>query len=565
VKTEVREQRAEGSGGWRRVGREWWLTDFRAVPGARRKLHARALRGRWQTAAYRCADLQGVMLLANPRAAAPALRIPLPVAGRYSIALGVPENYCDRVLLKLARDRCFDKIAHGDVAAGNCLQEVWWRDVDLRPGDALILQQDDWLKRRCGLAYIRLYPALPATRPEAPLVALIDGFPGNNGGLPLDEMAGEELMFRDTHVSHLCHGTDICGSAQYNTKLPGHHYPADRFAAEELISQDYYPDVLGQLLKFERAGRCTLDESIAAAHSIGLPFCAYHRMGITRLYAPMRMFASPFYDAHPEWRCVDWDGTPLARLSIAFPGARRFFIEHFREVIGRGADGVCLVFARGWPLIMYEAPVAREYKARTGRDMRSGRPGDRELLQVRIDIFTDFMREIRAAVDAAAGGRAVQIVAAPLALPAINRHYGMDCRGWAREGLVQVFCPYPYGRTAVKRAVKVPPWTAALRGTNALLCPVLNRMTYAPAGQPETPRMILDRAERWLKEGADGFAVWDLDSNMVKPLYRRFACEIASAAGRRRLRAVFRRWPRRQVINVLDGITVDRYHPGWNV
>jgi len=551
---------------WEREQADWWLRDLTTVPNADRLQHERALHGYWQKAAYETGEFTGTMLLANPSADAPEVRIPLPVCGRYGVSIGMPENYSDRLLIKLERDRCYDKLRHGGVVAGPSLQECWWKDAELVEGDVLVVKQDGCMNRRCGIAYVRLSLAPPATAPEVPLVAVMDGSPCNNGPLPLDEMVGEELQFADAQVSDIHHGTDICGFANYNTKTPTHRYPSEKIAEEEFISADYYPWIPQQILKFEKAGRCTLEESIEAAHGTGRKFYAYYRMGITQLYAPMRMFGSPLYDEHPEWRCMDWDGTPVSRLSFAFPAVRQHVLEHFRETIEKGADGVCLVFARGWPLILFEEPVAVEYEKRTGKSMRDAGPDDPELLRVRTDCITGFMREILETITEAADGRDVGIAAIPLALPEINRHYAMDCSAWAKEGLVQMLCPYPYGYTATAEAVKVPEWVEVVKGTGTRLCPILNRMTYEPAGIVEDLPMFLDRAEQWLREGADGFAVWDLDSAVASPVYRRLAYHVASGEGRRRLHEMLDSpWPIRYALKSLDGIRVDRYHPGWCV
>src|SRR5581483_150558 len=112
----------------------------------------------------------GNMVMANPGQAAPELHIPLPVTGRYSVAVGMPENYCDRLLIKLARENFVGRLAHGEVGSSepNQIQEVWWRDLDLREDDVLIVKQDAGMRKRCSVAFIRLYPAPPPTAPEVP-------------------------------------------------------------------------------------------------------------------------------------------------------------------------------------------------------------------------------------------------------------------------------------------------------------------------------------------------------------------------------------------------------------
>lgn len=549
---------------WQKRKDGWWFTDFTTIPDTR-KLSKTAQYGHWQIAPYETEQFTGVMIVANPKAAAPAVEIPLPVKGRASIFVGVAENYCDRLLIKLGRDGCFEKITHGDVDSKHCIQELWWKDVDLKEGDVLVLKQDAGMERRCAVTHVRLTEAPPPTQPQIPFVAVMDGYPGNNGPLDLDEMIGEELQFADTHVSDLCHGTDIAGMATYTTDMPSHRYPAEKMIERPLTWNQHDLWTLQQMIKFRKAKRCSFRESVEAAHSIKRKIYAYHRMAITRLYAPMRMFENPMFDAHPEWRCVDFDGTPVSRLSICFPEVRQAFYDHFRETVQRGADGVCLVFCRGWPLVLFEKPVEKEFERRTGKKMRDFPSTYPSLWHVRADFFNEFMRDIRKIVTDAGKGRETRVYALTLAQPKINQHFAMDCETWAKEGLVDVFCPYPYGYDATPTPIDVLEWARLLKGTRAKLCPILNRMTYEPAGAIETPIKLLDRAEQWLSEGAHGLSIWDLDTNMIHPLYRRLAYNLASKDGRARLREIFAKGVTRYAFKTMDGLAVDRYQPGWNV
>lgn len=551
---------------WQQENDSWWLRDFIALPDTS-KIGDRNMVGTWQKVPYETTTFSGNMLLANPGQQAPEIRVPLPVTGRYSVGIGLPENYADKLLLKLERHNYTGRLMHGDVALmdKNWIQEVWWQDLDLEEGDALLIKQDAAMRKRSGIAYIRLYPAPPPTAAEVPFFTTADGSLGNNGAIDLDEMMTEELQFEPTHISAICHGTDICGLAEYKTKLPGHRYPFEYHRQEAILGDEYYPWGLEQAQKYEDAGRCPLRDSVAAAHAIGRPLYAYHRMAQTRIYAPMRMWSNPLYDEHPKWHCTDFDGVRISRMSVAFPEVRRFFLDHFRETIEYGADGVCLVLVRGWPLILFEQPVAEEFTRRTGKQMHDVAPDDPDLLQVRTDFVTGFIREIRQTVDAAAPDRKLKVVALPLATPEINRFFAMDCEVWAREGLVDIFCPYPYGYTATPTAIDVPAWAETVKDTNTQVLPILNRMTYEPAGIVEMPLTFVDRAHKWLAEGAHGFSYWDMDAFQQSPVPRRIAYNIASAEGRRRLREIFEAGPIRHQFLSIDGLRVDRYHPGWNV
>jgi hypothetical protein len=556
-----------------RSANDWWLTDFTRIPDAS-GIHSRMLPNYWQAAPYEAkghaGPFSGMMLLANPRSNAPEIHVPLPAAvvgKRVSISIGLLVNFCDRILLKLGRDRCFTNLRHSPAAPTNqATEEVWWRDVDVRAGDTLVIAQDNGMKRRCGFSFVRLSPAPPATAGEVPIFVTVDGMPGNHGDIPLDEMLSEELSFAETHVTDICHGTDILGFAQYLTKLPDHRYWWERCAEEVQPDNEYYVWTIGQLRKFYAADRCPLRESIAAAHSIGRRIYPYFRMTVGRLFAPFRsLFEHPMYEAHPEWRCLDHEGSPVCRLSPLFPDVRKYYLDHFRENVEFGGDGLCLVFCRGWPVILYERPVADEFQRRTGKAMGDVGPDDPTLRQVRADLLTQFIREIRQTALDAAGGRPIKIVALVLADPEVNHYYGMDVETWAKEKLVDVVVPYPYTKEAKPAPIPVPEWLDALRGSGAKLCPTLNRMTYEPAGIFETPLGMLDRAEEWLKLGVDGFSFWDMDSALSLPTFRGLGNNIGSREGRQRFREVAARGPVYHEFTTFDGLRVDRYHPGWSV
>ena len=66
-----------------------------------------------------------------------------------------------------------------------------------------------------------------------------------------------------------------------------------------------------------------------------------------------------------------------------------------RECLERGADGACLCFARGFPLVRYEQPVLDRYRERYGGDARELDDRDERLRSVWAEITTEWIREIR--------------------------------------------------------------------------------------------------------------------------------------------------------------------------
>ena len=79
-------------------------------------------------------------------------------------------------------------------------------------------------------------------------------------------------------------------------------------------------------------------------------------------------FNSRFYQEHPEWRCVDRDGTPVVRMSLAVPEVRSHLLEVLREAVGFGADGACILYNRGVPLVLFEKPFCELFQQRHHAD-----------------------------------------------------------------------------------------------------------------------------------------------------------------------------------------------------
>ena len=72
----------------------------------------------------------------------------------------------------------------------------------------------------------------------------------------------------------------------------------------------------------------------------------------------------------------------------------------FREwVDDYEADGVCIVFCRSWPYVLYEQPVLESFQRQNGVDMRDLDPFDERVLAHRATFLTQLLRETRQMLD----------------------------------------------------------------------------------------------------------------------------------------------------------------------
>ena len=102
-------------------------------------------------------------------------------------------------------------------------------------------------------------------------------------------------------------------------------------------------------------------------------------------------FNSKFFDAHPEWRCVDRDGTPTMYMSYAYPEVRQHLLEIFRETLELEPEGVGFLFNRGMPMILWEDAFCERFTQISSADARQVAEDDHRILAMRATIMTEFM------------------------------------------------------------------------------------------------------------------------------------------------------------------------------
>ncbi len=212
---------------------------------------------------------------------------------------------------------------------------------------------------------------------------------------------------------------------------------------------------------------------------------------------------SPFYRDNPQWRCVDRDGTPVARMSWAVPQVRKHCIDVLRELVQFDADGVNLVFNRGYPLSLYEAPARTLFEKEHGIDPRTLPETDPRMVRWRVQIVATFMRELRAMLDEEQHHRGkdkrLLISVILLGTGQDDLRYGVDLKPLAAEGLVdEVFTERGFGRQS-----------------DDFNLPFLSQ-ACKPGNIPFSPGMTC--VSRWYKEipsyydsGAHGITIWDAD------------------------------------------------------
>ena len=313
-----------------------YISDLsRCQPGT--AISDKARHRHWRAIPYEAEGVSGTMVVAGIECNAPTLTLPLAVEGWYAIHLGLWTNWVDRVVrVKLTDDPCFTTSTnlYPDIKKTNffaSMGEVFWKCADLTGQDLQIGQQSTGTPWAAGIAYVKLEPltseevaAIQEDRSRSDtkrLVAYNDAWSvfGERALITEEDIIEEVEPFRDTDFQKLLwgmgagsmvqHFSDVGEYAEKKDMTDFSRY-CDRQAAESF-----------RILK-ER-GIDPLKTVIDHAHDLGIELHGTYRVG-GWVFPPPDDMEDGFYRQHPEWRCLDRNGQPAARLSYAFPGCPGF-------------------------------------------------------------------------------------------------------------------------------------------------------------------------------------------------------------------------------------------------
>ena len=477
---------------------------------------SRPKRGAWRLIDYETERFSGRFLQASDREAA-MLTVPLNCRGWHAVSIGIAATGVKQgpasIEVRLEGDEHWQHLR----AAGwaDFVEEPWIiADLTGRSLQVRFPQQGHGpvLARLCS---VRAVPVrgdhvreLQAERPR-PLMFTHDGnmFGGAEPGIEVVEQvfrpfAGSPWRFG-------CYGVGGADCVHYDTKV-GTIIGQDAWDGEEGYLGSY--DVVTAMIA---KGIDPMQAAIDSAHRMDLALIAYLRVQLWTCEPPLdHQFRSRFYAAHPEYCCVEADGAvDASKLSVAFPEVRRQLNGIMRECLERGADGVSLCFARGFPLVRYEQPVLDRYRERFGGDARELDDRDQRLRSVWTEITTEWIREIREMLDrfgpsARYQRRKLALIAGPDVEWCLS--YGIDVGAWGRAGLVDIVAPYPRGIERRKDLTElmidgVERYARALEGTDVELLPSLG--SFADGAM--TVREVRVRADGCYRRGATGLCRWD--------------------------------------------------------
>lgn len=494
------------------------ITDM-SVFGPAAARSAESNQGVWRLIDYETEDgMTGKLLFGRQGESLPPLSLSLKVKGWFRIVLGLAVEdglgtwVLPAIKLKLNQDPCFSEIATQGPFFWLNIKEIVWREVYLENETLTISKRSDI---KSGLAYLKLIPLTDAEicsrkvrQPESNpyLIATNDSYAAYSS---LEELLEKIYSLRESAVKKLFFGFangDLCyymktkvGNRFEDFDLASIDFPRkiDRLNYEAIIRLGRSCDVIGEVRKFTR--------------SLGMEFHASVRMEAFAAMPPYECFSSSFFKNNPKWHCRDHDGRKIDRVSYAFPEVQEHMLALFREMIECGIDGLNLIFTRGMPMMLYEAPLLDGFQAKYGLNALELPENDPRYLSFRASALTGFMQKVRALCDSYSE-KSIQLSAVVPANKSVNAFFGIDLESWIDKGLLDLLCPDMSLQTMdhdeSPENIDLDYFQTVIRGSRCQLIPRLPsyHQLISEAQYPEKFRSVFNRMRT---DQVHGMLLWD--------------------------------------------------------
>jgi hypothetical protein len=467
----------------------------------------------WKVLPYETATFSGRCISAGPETEAPPVTLALNATGWHAIILGLagwPEGE-NVVRVKLTRDAAYQPRSQQT----GVVEEVFFKCADLTGQSLHFAQQSAGYSRPAQVMYVKLVPLTAqeaqavqqdaAQRETKRLVGTIDGFSFIYARRPTtkEELLEEFELYRGSDFGTIW--WQYGGADQVNFKSKVGTIQGGDIDDAPLPGDRYYTEAVKELIA---RGVDITKVAVDACHDLGIDIYICMRPAAWELSPPFEdYFTSAFYRAHPEWRCYDRDGTPVARMSFAVPQVRQHLLDVFREVLKANPDGLNVLYSRGMPLILWENAFCKQFREKYGEDAKQVAEDDPRILALRAEIMTTWMREIRQLLDETqkANGltKRLKLSAMLLETEADNRKFGLDAERWVRDGLLDQIGIYRGSSHTSGNPIDMAYYKRITAETNVPVCPGLVAWALPAAGE------WVRQSVEWYDAGASGILVWD--------------------------------------------------------
>ncbi len=488
-------------------------------------------KGFWKVLDYETKDgaIKGKCIASTPDTAAPNVTLGLGKKGWYAVYIGLGGmgrfafGQESEARIKLSGDPAFQHRRYS--GARDDIDEVFFKAADLTDQNLEIAQmrmnvlldgRPSINPRHTVVMYVKLVPltekevswikAERAQKDSKKLIATLDAFSWIHQNYPTtkEEFLEDFEHYRDSDFGTLVWqiiGGDL---VNYDSKLGT---VVGSLSDDPARTGDGY--VTKSIQKFIENGEDHTKLAIKAAHSMDKKILIGFRAQAWQTPPAFEdYFSSKFYRAHPEWRTYDRDGTPVMRMSYAVPQVREHIYGIIREVLANQPDGIEIIYFRGLPLMLWEDAFVEQFKKKYGADAKTVPENDPRLYELRGEIMTGFMRDLRKLLDQVQKeqGRSepYQLTASVVHNEADNIKYGLDVERWVKESLVDKISVFPAAfHTDTSKPMELEWFERITKNTKTKFYPMMigwRMSSYEDA---------ISNAREYYKAGAGGLTFWD--------------------------------------------------------
>lgn len=509
---------------WQNATKAELLTDMTVCKPAdalsKRREHAK-----WKVFEYETAEFSGNCVSVGRESSAPDLTLKLGKKGWYAVYVGLstitdlvrpaPNN----VEVKLTKDAAYTRLSNRLELGSprrDVLEEVFLGVSDLTEND---LHFSTVYQMPSRIHYVKMIPltkrevaAVLADREQKATktsVATFDGFTWVHPFRPQNraDLAATFSGYRDSDFKtwwFQVGGADLVHHPTKVGNLMGGHL--DTFP--RTVDREYVESVR----HLHKRGIDPLRVAVEEAHAQDAEILICLRAAGWKGAPPWEeFFMSEFYEAHPEWRCVDHDGTPTMHMSYAAEEVQDHLLDVYREVLQRQPDGAGFMFHRGMPMMLWEEPFCKRFIQKFGKDPRQLAEDDPRVFEMRAEIVTGFMRKIRALLDETAkeqgsADQRLKLAVTTFATATDNRKFGLDVETWIEEKLIDQIgiAWFAYYTNGLETKSGDTTWYARItEGTDVKIYP------FYVGWKMNSATDLLSKVAGDYDNGADGIAVWD--------------------------------------------------------
>ncbi|MCA9179671.1 MAG: family 10 glycosylhydrolase [Planctomycetales bacterium] len=509
---------------WENNGKADRITDMTCCEPAD-ALSERRHHDKWKVFEYETEDFSGKCVSVGRESSAPDLTLKLGKQGWHAVYVGLSSitdlvrPAKNQVEVKLTSDSAFTRLSNRlelGTRRSDVLEEVFLGAADLTNND---LQFSTVYEMPARLHYVKTIPLtdaevarLLADRAQTATktsVATFDGFTWIHPFRPRNRADLEATFsgYRDSDFKtwwFQVGGADLVHHPSQVGNLMGGHL--DSFPRK--VDREYVESVR----HLHQQGIDPLKVAVEEAHRQQAEILVCLRAAGWKAAPPWEeFFMSEFYEAHPEWRCIDYDGTPTMHLSYAAEEVQDHLIDVYREALQRGADGAGFLFHRGMPMMLWEEPFCQRFMKEFGEDPRHLKEDDPRVFQMRAKIVTEFVRKIRTLLNETSIKRGdvqrrLKLAVSTFSTPADNKRFGLDVERWIDEKLIDQIgiAWFAYYTSGLKTKTGDTAYYARITdGSDVKVFP------FYVGWKMESADILQQSVARDYENGADGIAVWD--------------------------------------------------------